>query len=439
MRRKTPVPEKILAQRKSETVLGPRLIGQQRAGRSLGFLPVFFLAAFAGCSDPAPPARSAMAGPDEVAEFLNKHWRRPLATQGAAPPHFAPQEASLDPASCGTCHVKQFQDWRSTRHAKAMGPGVLGQLVTMEAGARDEHQACIRCHAPLAEQADSLAMAISKSPTRKGGGLHEHGLVCAACHVRGHQRFGPARRDGSVPKPEDKLPHDGWLANAAFADSRFCASCHQFAADDFALNGKLLENTYEEWKASRYADEGKHCQSCHMPDRRHLWRGIHDPEMVRSGVTINALPPRVEAGTVRAALTLRNTGTGHYFPTYVTPKVVFEIFQEDNAGRAVAGTRREQVIGRQVALDLSREIADTRLAAGAEAALDYAAPRHRRASNLVYRVSVEPDAFYTELYRSLIANGAGKGEAMIRQALADSLASRFILFEERRPLGTAGK
>ena len=380
-----------------------------------------------------------MAGSDGVAEFLNKHWRRPLAAQGTAPPHFAPQEAALDPASCGACHAPQFQDWGGTRHARAMGPGVLGQLVNMDAQAREEHQACIRCHAPLAEQADSLVTAILRPNTRKGSGLHEQGLVCAACHVRGHQRFGPSRLDGSVPKPEDKLPHDGWVASAAFADSRFCATCHQFAADDFALNGKLLENTYEEWKASRYAGEGKHCQSCHMPDRRHLWRGIHDLEMVRGGVTIDALPPRVEAGTVRAALTLRNTGTGHHFPTYVTPKVVVEIFQEDQAGRAVAGTRREHVIGREVALDLSREIADTRLAASAEAALDYAAPRHRRASNLVYRVRVEPDAFYTELYRSLIAGGAGKGEAMMRQALADSLAARFTLFEERRPLGPAVK
>lgn len=324
-------------------------------------------------------------------------------------------------------------------HAKAMGSGVMGQLINMDAQASEEHQACIRCHAPLAEQADSLAAAISRPNTHKGAGLHEQGLVCAACHVRTHQRFGPARRDGSVPKPEDKLPHDGWLASAAFADSRFCAACHQFAPEDYALNGKLLENTYEEWKASRYADEGKQCQSCHMPERRHLWRGIHDPEMVRSGVTIAVVQPLVEAGGVRAALILRNTGTGHHFPTYVTPKVVVEIFQEDLAGRTVAGTRREYVIGRQVPLDLSREIADTRLATGAEAALEYAVPRHQRAANLVYRVTVEPDAFYTEFYRSMIATGAGKGEAMIRQALADSLASHFTLFEERRPLGMAVK
>jgi len=420
-------------------VVRPRLIGRRRAGRGLGLLPVLFLAALAGCSEPAPPASSVLAVTDGVAQFLDRHWQRPLAPQGAAPPHFTSQEAALDPASCGSCHVQQFQDWSGALHARAMRPGVMGQLMNMQAQAREEHQACIRCHAPLAEQADSLVAAVSRPDARRGAGLHEQGLVCAACHVRGNRRFGPARRDGSVPKPEDQLPHGGWQANAAFADSRFCASCHQFEADDFALNGKLIENTYEEWRASPYAGEGKQCQSCHMPDRRHLWRGIHDAEMVRGGVTIGVVPPRVEAGAVRAALTLRNTGTGHHFPTYVTPKVVVEIFQEDPARRAIAGTRREYVIARQVPLDLSREIADTRLAAGAEAALDYAVPRQQRAANLVYRVRVEPDAFYTELYRSLIADGAGRGEAMIRQALTDSLASHFTLFEERRALGAAVK
>jgi cytochrome c551/c552 len=398
-----------------------------------------FLVALAAGSAPAPAASPAVSGADGVVQFLDRHWQRPLAPQGAALPRFTPLEAALDPASCGSCHAQQFQDWSGARHAKAMGPGVIGQLMNMEARARDEQQGCIRCHAPLAEQADSLVAVLSRPNARKGAALHEQGLACAACHVRGHQRFGPARRDGSAPKPEDRLPHGGWQASAAFADSRFCAGCHQFEADGYALNGKLIENTYEEWKASPYAGAGKHCQFCHMPDRRHLWRGIHDAEMVRSGVTIGVVPPRIEAGAVRAALTVRNTGTGHHFPTYVTPKVVIEIFQEDSAGRAVPGTRREYVIARQVPLDLSREIADTRLAAGAQAALDYAVSRQQGAANLVYRVKVEPDAFYTGLYRSLIADGAGKGEAMIRQALADSLASHYTLFEERRTLGAAAK
>ena len=411
----------------------PRLIGQRRTGRRFSnLLPVLLLFVLAACSEPQPPARSTVAVADAVAAFLDKHWKRPLANQGVAPAHFTPQEAALDPASCGACHVQQFEDWRGAMHAKAMGPGVLGQLIDMAPDARDEHQACIRCHAPLAEQADSLVAALSQG--KKGAGLHEQGLVCAACHVRDYQHFGPPRRDGSVSKPEDKLPHDGWQASAAFADSRFCAGCHQFGKDDYALNGKLLENTYEEWQASRHAKEGRTCQSCHMPERRHLWRGIHDRETVRGGITITASPARIETGAVLATLTLRNTGTGHHFPTYVTPRVVAEIFQAGADGRPLAGTRQEHVIARQVTLDLSREVADTRLAADEEARLDYRRPRDPRASTLAYRVRVEPDAFYTEFYRSLLAGGAGKGEKMIRQALADSLASHFTIFDESQPL-----
>ncbi len=415
------------------------VIGSRRWGRTFRLLPLVLLALLAACCERAREASASVSAADGVAQFLETHWRRPLPAQGAAPPDFSPQEAALDPASCGGCHPEQLRDWRGALHAGAMRPGVLGQLMNMQAQDREGHQSCIRCHAPLAEQAESLVAAIASPDEKTAAGLHQQGVVCAACHVRGGQRFGPARRDGSAPRPGDQLPHGGWVADAAFGDSRFCAACHQFDAGGFALNGKMLENTYEEWKASRYAGEGKPCQSCHMPERRHLWRGIHDPEMVRSGITIELMAPHVDADAVSAALTLRNTGTGHHFPSYVTPRVIVEMVQQDAAGRELAGSRREYVIARQVPLDLSREIADTRVPAGARAALDYRAAREAHATTLVYRVQVEPDAFYTGLYRSLVADGAGRGEALIRQALADSLASRYVLFEERRALPAAVK
>src|SRR5947207_165756 len=134
-----------------------------------------------------------------------------------------------------------------------------------------------------------------------------------------HQRFGPPRRDGSLAPtaPSETLPHNGVTRAPAFLRSEFCQSCHQFTADGFALNGKLLENTYNEWKASRFAREGVQCQDCHMPDRRHLWRGVHHPEMVRSGVTIDASAGASRyrpAEIVSVTLTVENTRVGHAFP-----------------------------------------------------------------------------------------------------------------------------
>src|SRR5204862_170851 len=67
-----------------------------------------------------------------------------------------------------------------------------------------------------------------------------------------------------------------------------------------------------------------------------------------------------------------NRGVGHRFPTYVTPLVLLRAELVDAAGHALAGTRVERPIGREVTLDLEREVSDTRLAPGERAELVYA-------------------------------------------------------------------
>ena len=182
------------------------------------------------------------------------------------------------------------------------------------------------------------------------------------------------KNDERKDTPGALLPHAGWRVEKTFSDSRFCAACHQFEADGPSLNGKPLENTFEEWRVSRYAKEGRTCQSCHMPDRRHLWRGIHDPEMVKSGLTIetSAAPAN---DRVRAELLIANTGVGHAFPTYVTPRVHVEIGQEDGRGRVIAATVERHLIARDVSLDLTEERADTRLMPDEKRRYAYDKPR----------------------------------------------------------------
>jgi hypothetical protein len=384
-------------------------------------------------------AAAGGAATPAVEEFVARHWRAPLAPQGAPPARFSATEASLAPEACGTCHPAQLADWRTSVHAQSMGPGVAGQLVEMLDNAPGDALACQTCHAPLAEQ---------RPLVRERGGhvknpvydpaLSSRGLVCAGCHVRAHERFGPPRRDGSVAPlgPRETLPHNGVTRTSAFLASEFCRGCHQFTSNGFALNGKLLENTYEEWKASRFAREGVQCQDCHMPDRRHLWRGIHDPEMVRSGLKVTARggERRVRAGDlVDASLAVESTRVGHAFPTYVTPRVVLRGELIDAAGDVVAGTRRERVIAREVALDLSREIRDTRLSPGGRARLDYRVRAPAPGLRVRLSVVVEPDAFYTAFFEVLLENGAGRGEAQIREALAASRRSVFTVFVQELP------
>jgi hypothetical protein len=374
-------------------------------------------------------------GAERVGDFVKRHWTTPLAPQGPAPKGWNPLESSLAPADCGTCHPVQYADWRTSVHAAAMGPGVAGQLeemaVTEPAAARE----CYVCHAPLAEQSPVTRTRAGVVPNPAFDvRLRPHGVVCAACHVRGHQRFGPPRRDGSLVSatPRQRLPHRGVTRTPAFLTSEFCRDCHQFKPDGFAVNGKLLQDTYAEWQASPFARQGVQCQDCHMPDRRHLWRGIHDPDMVRAGLEI-ALAPDVQhvppGGEFALTLDVRSARVGHAFPTYVTPRVILRGEILDGAGEPVPGTRREMVIAREVEVDLSREFSDTRLAPGQSARLRYAGRAEGPDRRLRLSVIVEPDAFYTRFFETLLAQGAGRGEAKVREALEASRQSAFVVWE----------
>jgi len=395
-------------------------------------LVVAGIIAFLACVAVAGDVARRSDDETSVRDFLGRHWQRPIAPQGAPPPDFSALEASLAPASCGSCHPAQHTDWRTTHHATSMGPGVTGQLKDLWKGDPESARLCLTCHAPLAEQ----------HPERReifDARLMSQGIVCAACHVREHRRFGPPRRESFMPasSASARIPHDGAIRTPAFLASEFCASCHQFGADGLALNGKPLENTFDEWRASPAAARGSQCQDCHMPDRRHLWRGIHDPEMVRSGVTITLATDRQHYrpdDEVRARLAIGNTGVGHHFPTYVTPRVVVRMALVDMHGRELRGSAEEHDIGRNVSVDLMRERSDTRIPAGGRFTVEYRR-RLERTTGIRLRavVRVEPDHFYTGFFESLL-NGAGEGSREIAAALDASRRSRYELYRRDIPL-----
>ena len=306
-----------------------------------------------------------MGGVGRASSLPDDYWHRSLALQGKAPAAWGAPERSLAPEACGSCHAGVFADWQTSLHAKALSPGLVGQLLTYSA---TDTQVCLNCHAPLAEQAAAFERARAKGQAHwpQAQGLAAAGNGCAGCHVREHRRFGPPHREtGKDGLDSVNGAHGGVMRTKDFERSDFCAGCHQFPQSQ-AINGKPLENTVEEWRQSSHAAAGRTCQSCHMPDRRHLWRGIHDPAMVASGVK-----PDFLANAREARFTLTNTGVGHAFPTYVTPKVIMHAVLLDGTGRPVADSARSHVIERQVVYENEawREISDTRLLPGESASV----------------------------------------------------------------------
>ncbi len=169
-----------------------------------------------------------------------------------------------------------------------------------------------------------------------------------------------------------------------------------------------------------------------MPERRHLFRGIHDPETVRGGVrwTFDA---RLVGDRVESRMTLTNTDTGHAFPTYIVPEVWMRIQLANRygAGPVVA----EQLIARRVAFAGGQwtELGDTRLRQDESATLDYAGAMPPGTVAVVGTVFVRPDAYHVDSLASHLRDTkSAASRRLYEEALAEMTNSGYVLFSEAR-------
>ncbi len=349
------------------------------------------------------------------------YWELPIPAQGDAPAEAVDLTKSLNPGACGLCHLRQYREWRSSLHARAVGPGLLGQLPYMDI---DDAEYCLTCHAPRAEQQARILTEpdapqpepaipelslLPRAPPEPGG------VDCAGCHVRAHRRHGPEH------KP--LTPHGPVTGLALFEASDFCAPCHQFPPGTGELLGTPLQDTHREWAASRHAAAGIGCQDCHMPGGSHTFRGIHDPETTRRALRIDLT--RTAQGI---RLRVSNTGAGHAVPTYATPRVRLQVRSVQDPMHQV-----EHIIQRTLALDPDQGLvqqSDTRLFPDQSVTLDL---RLTPAETGTARILVEPDAYYHAVaYPALLAElpeDAHHQRRQLRQAQADSGTSAYVLFE----------
>jgi len=395
---------------------------------------------------------SSMPTPEEAAqEFFADYWLRPIAPQGLPPPSYTEREASLRAEACGSCHPQQYADWKESLHSKAMGPGPWGQIVQMERNSPEEAALCMTCHAPLSEQSPLLAKGRDRSKTTYEKNPHFdsqlqlRGITCAACHVRQHRRYGPPKAEaGSSGKyPAGMADHGGVERTPHFEKAAFCKGCHQFDPENSLLvNGKPLMDTYREWQNSIWGKGEASCQECHMPQRRHLWKGIHDRDWVKAALRIEARIEKEPSGTSAAfglSLEVVNAAVGHKFPTYPTPKVFIRAALLDGSAKVLPGTAREKVIGwdaRFVGGEW-KEYFDTRIPPGESYRETFRWNRPATARAARAWVEVHPDHFYhVYFYPAFLKDPELNGQAkvLIERALRESGRSAYTLFDRTLPL-----
>ena len=236
---------------------------------------------------------------------------------------------SLKAESCGQCHREIYDEWKTSIHAHAYEDPFFQAYWK-----KDKHiWVCLNCHTPLENQQPTLVKEIPRGRVEKAAqepnphfdaALQKESITCAACHVRDGVILGPFD-DSAAPHPTKFDP--------SFRTAQFCSRCHNVVSGPAQFYNVGPCGTYAEYEGKYFMQErGFICQSCHMPEvdrpvaengpirrgRRHLWRGGHDPDMVKRAVAIQVKvdPPAPKPGEpMKVALTLTNAGAGHKIPT----------------------------------------------------------------------------------------------------------------------------
>ncbi|MGB2982507.1 MAG: carboxypeptidase regulatory-like domain-containing protein, partial [Candidatus Bipolaricaulia bacterium] len=189
------------------------------------------------------------------------------------------------PVGCGHCMVA-FPQWVENAHGQSAvnprffsmynGTDVTGSVV-MGDGYKDDFPGtagnCATCHAPGAAANNPFTADMNELT-----GVNREGVMCEYCHKIADAYLNPAtglpydNAPGTTSFALNRPPQDTHMFYGPFDDvtrrvsylelekqSQFCAPCHQFS-----FWGTPIYESFNEWLESPYADEGIHCQACHM-------------------------------------------------------------------------------------------------------------------------------------------------------------------------------
>lgn len=231
---------------------------------------------------------------------------------------------------CGKCHTQIFKAWKESMHARAVSDPIFRASYITAIFKKGEEAArlCLKCHSPTTRI--THARDLDKSLTAEG-------ITCDFCHsVRGidiEKLDNPFTIDLGKVKYGPNEKGDVKVHDVAYSESHgkaeFCATCHEYRP-----NGVPVMSTYSEWKESPYAEEGKQCQYCHMPESKgeisndvpgrrggkifnHHLAGGHSITQLQKALAlkISAVERKKDRMTVHVDVT--NAGSGHRVPTGV--------------------------------------------------------------------------------------------------------------------------
>lgn len=309
--------------------------------------------------------------------FLGWRFLRPMNIFIVAPDFERPVSTDVIPAplktlraaECRACHAEFYEEWSTTIHSQAWTDPYF-QVDWVFDGSQ---QICKNCHIPLDRQQEHRVLGfrdkekwqpILEPNPEFDAALQHEGVTCTVCHLREGRIVGVYGID-DAPHPVSKLNNP----------NEICVRCHVVSGERwdtffrFPPCGTVAE--IQAGRGGRVARSGEtvapdpaslNCVECHMPlvqrplveggpvraARRHLWRGGHDPDRVRSALTIKpVLVDLPDKNKRRFTLTLTNTGAAHYVPTGTPDRhLTVELRLLDAAGAVIE--ERKHVLKRTI-------------------------------------------------------------------------------------------
>ena len=324
---------------------------------------------------------------------------------------------TLHAEECGACHQEIYKEWQTTIHSQAWTDPYFQADWQFD---RSQH-ICKNCHIPLDRQQEHIVTGfrdkdkwdpiLAPNPDFDPQLQHE-GVTCAACHLRDGKIVGTLGIE-DVPHPVKKIDDpntvcvrchvvegDRWDTFFRFPP---CGTVAEIKANPYSrltradletradYSGTLPEMPvtvatqtsspldYPQGKTGEITLPDKSslgCVQCHMPlverplveggqvrpVRQHLWRGGHDPAMVKQGLEILFTEAEKQSGSERKfILTITNVGAAHYLPTGTPDRSLsVELRSLDREGKVVKENHhsiKRTVMWRPFIIDLK----DTRL------------------------------------------------------------------------------
>jgi len=349
-----------------------------------------------------------------LAVFLGWRFIRPLnifivsdAFEGTISTTGAPDLlGTLRAEECGACHQDMYKEWQTTIHSQAWTDPYF-QIDWQFDGSQ---QICKNCHIPLDRQQEHIILGfrdkekwdpvLAPNPDFDPDLQHE-GVTCAACHLRNGKIVGVLGIQ-DTPHPVQQLddPNEVCVRCHVVDGDRWdtffrfppCGTVAEIQSNPYsrltkddreapltARTGAPSQPTHPQGNTGEMAvpdTASLGCVQCHMPlverplveggktrpVRQHLWRGGHDPAMVKQGLEVLLAEAERQPGDERTfILTLTNVGAAHYLPTGTPDRFLsVELRLLDHGGRVLkeqSHSIKRTVMWRPFIVDLR----DTRL------------------------------------------------------------------------------